>query len=105
MCCTVVEHEIWSLKRFPSRHAVGLEVYLSKERMSISADCPKKVIDDTIWGMSRPLLKMWGDEAPAHVRPIRRHAAEAPRDRSISPATRRPSTRMSPIVTRLPRSR
>ena len=40
MCCTVVEHEIGSLKRLPSRRAVGLEVYLSMEGVSIGAECP-----------------------------------------------------------------
>ena len=43
VCRTVVEHEIGSSKRFPSRPAVGLEVYLSMERVSIGAACPKWV--------------------------------------------------------------
>ena len=44
VCRTVVEHEIRSSKRFPSRPAVDLEVYLSIVRVSIGAAFPKWVI-------------------------------------------------------------
>ncbi len=47
VCRTVVEHEIGSSKRFPSRRAVGLQVYLSMEGVSIGAECPRWV--QAVW--------------------------------------------------------